>query len=441
MKTRTAVRIISFCLAGLLVAAGGLIKEKAYADRYRLELQNNYSKSLNELSSSINNISTTLNKARFVTGPEQISQIAAKLLGEAQSSKALLASLPYAEQLTVLNKFLSQVGNYAMSLSKTVIMGDSITSADTENIELLSRTAATVTAAVSNSQITYDNLDYWAKELDKSLGKEIDYTGISDSLTELEDELGDFPTLVYDGPYSDHILEKEPNLIKDEAEISQNDALKRAAEIAETDIFYLKLEEETEGKIPSFRFIGEGVTVSISRRGGHGVYMRKEREVADTLLSPQQALEKAKRYLYRTNLKGFLNTYYYLSEGVCVFSFAFLDGETICYTDLLKVGVAMDSGEIMLLEASGYITNHRTRAFETPSHTLEEAAALISPALKIKSTAVALIPTSGENEARCYEFACLSSDNQEILIYINVSTLKEEEILILLKTDGGTLVK
>ena len=54
---------------------------------------------------------------------------------------------------------------------------------------------------------------------------------------------------------------------------------------------------------------------------------------------------------------------------------------------------------------------------------------------------MALIPTDGGGEARCYEFVCEAEDGQEILVYINAVNLDEEDILILLKSDGGTLTK
>ena len=101
----------------------------------------------------------------------------------------------------------------------------------------------------------------------------------------------------------------------------------------------------------------------------------------------------------------------------------------------------MDTGEIMLYEASGYLTNHTDRAFETPSVSADEAAQKVSDKLKIRETALALIPTDSAGEVRCYEFVCEAEDGQEILIYINALNLDEEKILILLKSDGGTLTK
>jgi len=74
-------------------------------------------------------------------------------------------------------------------------------------------------------------------------------------------------------------------------------------------------------------------------------------------------------------------------------------------------------------------------------HTKEEAAEKINPLLTVKNISVALIPSSGGGEKRCYEFVCVGEDEREVIVYINMKTLEEEQIFILLKTDGGVLVK
>lgn len=441
MRKRNVIRLTSFLLAAILITAGIAVKSELKTERYRIALENSYSRSLDDFGTAIGNISATLNKARFVTTPEQISSMAAKLLTEAELSKTALSQLPSATELTQLNRFLSQVGNYAMSVSKNLIKGGTLNEEDAENIETLSNTANKISELVGNSQITYNNAEYWATELDKKIGEVTEDAGLADSLGELNEELSDYPTLIYDGPYSDHILEKEPAMIKGAAEVTEREALKTAAETARCEESELKSDGMISGSIPAFRFSGKNVTVAVSKNGGHAVFMRKEGESGTTNLSYELAREKAKRYLEQINKTGFAETYYFSNEGVCVVNFAYIDGETICYTDLIKVGVAMDSGDIVLYEASGYLSNHRDRAFETPVYTPEQAKKLISDNLTVKSIAMALIPTRGGNEARCYEFACTSSDEQEILIYINTQTLAEEEILILLKSDGGILVK
>lgn len=441
MSFRAAVRVIAFSLAAVLVSVGFLVQTRMENEKFRLEIENSYSRNLDDFGSAINNISVTLNKARFATTAAQLSQMAAELLSEAELSKTALSQLPAGEELTVLNRFLSQVGNYAMSVSNTLIAGEDLSEEASQNIELLSSTANTIAELVRDSRITYNNSEYWAKELDRKIEENVDNESLTTALGELEGELSDFPTLVYDGPYSDHILEKEPEMLKNCQAVSKEQALKTAQTFAEVENGTLKSDGITEGHIPSYRFTGEGVTVAVSREGGLTYYMRKERDIKESILSYEQALEKAKRYLERMGMTNFKQTYYYDSEGVCVVNFAYLDGETICYTDLVKVGVAMDNGEIMLYEAGGYISNHKERAFPTAVFTAEEAAELLSDKLTLKGVSLALIPTRKGSEERCYELISTSNDGQEILVYINAVTLAEEEILILLKSDGGTLVK
>ena len=441
MKTRNTVRVIAFCAAAVVVSAVFAVRTNNNLNRYRLEIKNNYAATLDTLNSGVNNISLILEKAEYVTTAKQLSLMSAQLLSEAESAKAALSQLPAGENLDVLNRFLSQVGNYAVSVSESLIGGESLNNEYTANIAALKDTAQKISEAVSNSSIAYDNPSAWADDLGNKLEEAVDKDSLSGTLDALEGTLSDYPTLVYDGPYSDHILEKEPLMLKNAENVTEAQALKKAAETAECGEEALSADGTVDGKIPSYRFSGDNVSVTVSRAGGYAVYMRKSREIGDYVLEYRQAVDKAKRYLERIGMGGFAETYYFTDEGVCVINFAYLDGKTVCYTDLVKVGVAMDTGEIMLYEASGYIVNHTDRAFESAAISAEEAAKTVSPRLKIRETALALIPTKGGNEKRCYEFVCETDDKKEILVYINAVTGEEEDILILLKSDGGTLVK
>ena len=433
MNRRNTVRVIAFSAALSLIFAGFAFKRRSELKSYRLQIQNGYSRSLEELLSGVNNISLILKKAEYTTSAKQLSNMAVQLLTEAENAKNALSRLPSGSgELTTLNRFLSQVGNYAMSVSKSLVDGAENTEY-AENIKQLKSTAEKISDAIGEADITYGTADKWAAELDRKIGESVPQESLAGALGTLEESLSDYPTLVYDGPYSDHILEKEPEMIKNADEVSESKALEKADE--------LKFEEKASGKIAAYRFSGAGSVVTVSCRGGYPVYMRKTGKMGDFILEYRQALDKAKRYLEKIGLTGFTETYYFTDEGVCVINFAYQDGRTVCYTDLVKVGVAMDSGEIMLLETSGYLSNHTDRAFESPAVTIEKAAEKVNKKLKIRKTELTLIPTDAGGEVRCYEFLCETEDGQEILIYINAVTGEEERILILLKSDGGTLAK
>lgn len=441
MKKRTFVKILSFSLGVSLALGIYALKTGKENNRYVLEIENTYSYMLDELTTATNNISDILNKARFATSPARVSNISAQLFAEAELSKSALAQLPVTGELAALNRFYSQVGNYAIAVSKNLIEKGEIEDTATANIEYLSSTAKKVAEVVNDSRAIFNNPEYWAKHIESQLTGAINSKSIGNSLGETEEELKDYPTLIYDGPYSDHITQKEPTLLKDTAAISKTDARLTAAKYAQTNKNNLEYAGNSKGKIKTYDYLGVGLSVSVTAKGGHTLFMRKEREIQDMVLTNNLAVEKAKRYLEKMGVNNMQETYYYESDGVCTVNFAYLDGKTLCYTDLIKVGVAMDDGEIVFYEAAGFISNHTNRAFETPKYSESEARKKLSGKLTVEDSRLALIPTSAVDEQRCYEFACVSADGQEILVYINTATLAEEEILILSKSDGGVLVK
>ena len=441
VKKQTVVKIISFLSAALLVVVGFAIQESSKSQKYLLMIENQYSRAFEQLNSSLNNISMAVEKTVYVSSAKKMSSLSAEIFSEAELAKSALSELPMGESnISTIYRFLSQVGNYALTVSKNITSENTVTEKQRDELKLLSSTAQTVTRVINDAGIEYNSPEQWAQVVEHKLNSAINQQGLATSLTQLEEDLSDYPTLIYDGPYSDHILEKEPLMTMGTREYSVDEASNIARQIVGENS-NLQFEDMQNGKIKGYRFIDNNVNITVSQMGGYVVYMRKNRMVGDSLLSYEQALSKAKRFLENMQINNMVDTYFYTDNGVCVINFAYLDGQTICYTDLIKVGVAMDTGEIVLLETAGYLTNHTQRAFQTPNYTAEQAAAQISSDLEIETSSIALIPTDSGGEVRCYEFLCKGEENQEILVYINLQTLDEEQIYILLKNDGGTLVK
>lgn len=441
VKKQTFVKIISFFSAAIIVAVGFAIKEKQKGDYYLNMIENQYSKSFEQLNSSLNNISIATQKAVYVSSAKKMGSLAAEIFSESELAKSALSELPTRDSdLSTIYRFLSQVGNYSLSVAKNITSENTVTQRQRQELITLSDTAKKVTQVINDANIEYNNPEQWVKEVDNRLNEVVDEQSLATSLTELEENLSDYPVLVYDGPYSDHILEKEPMMTNVAREYAQNEAF-AIAEHAIGQNNNLKFDDMQKGKIECYRFMDDSCSIAVSKNGGYVVYMRKNRSVGDNIINYEQAIQSAKAYLEKLDIKNMVHTYYFTDNGVCVINFAYRDGRTICYTDLIKVGVAMDTGEIMLLECEGYLTNHTARAFKTLEITEQEAAQKINSDLEIEKTSIALIPTDSGGEVRCYEFLCKTQNDQEILVYINAYTMEEEQIYILLKSDGGTLVK
>ena len=130
---------------------------------------------------------------------------------------------------------------------------------------------------------------------------------------------------------------------------------------------------------------------------------------------------------------------YYIKEGnIVTVNYAYEQNGTIIYPDLIKVKIALDNGDILGVEAFGYLNVHTKRNDLVPGITSEKAKEKLNKDLQIENERLAVIPLNNDKEVFCYEFKGKLED-REFLVYINAKTGEEEEILILLETEGGTL--
>lgn len=100
--------------------------------------------------------------------------------------------------------------------------------------------------------------------------------------------------------------------------------------------------------------------------------------------------------------------------------------------------MALDDGTVYSVECQGYIFNHTKRTDLNPSISLETAKNALNKNLNIISSNLAIIPTESKKEVLTYEFKG-KIDEREFLIYINAKTGQEEQVLLILETEGGIL--
>jgi germination protein YpeB len=156
-------------------------------------------------------------------------------------------------------------------------------------------------------------------------------------------------------------------------------------------------------------------------------------------ISPTRAVELAKKFLEQNGYKNMVSTYSMRYDNVSVINFAYSEKDVVIYTDLIKVKVALDNGEIVGYEAEGYLKAHHRRNLPEPKLTADQAEERISMRLEIgREPRLALIPLENKDEVLCYEFQG-TFGGDDFLVYINALTGKEERILKLLRSENGTL--
>ena len=436
------VRIISFALAFVIVFAGTLFYGANRTKLLKRQIAHKYQSAMENLSSEMENISVTLGKTLYTGTPATLTSLTNELVLQAGTASAALAELPLKHQsLTTVSKFLNQVSDYSLSITRNVVKGEKVSESDRENLIKLSKIAKTLSSSLDEAKTMFSGAESWNESIENALdGMEFE-SELDNHLADTAEALSDYPTLIYDGPFSDHILNKESELLKKATEITEDKAKELAAKRLGIKTENLFTKGEESGKMPSFVFGFENGTVAVTKKGGYISYFKNEREIKSPSTDYEKAVEAAKSYINKLDIGNFETSYYFADEGMCVINFAFVQGDTVCYPDLIKVGVALDNFEIVFYEARGYIMNHKGRTLKVPVHTAKDAQKVLSPHLTVKSRRLAVIPSGGQTELYCYEFLCAGDQKEEILVYVNTETLAEEQIFILLKTDGGTLTK
>ena len=249
----------------------------------------------------------------------------------------------------------------------------------------------------------------------------------------------DYPTMIYDGPFSDHITQQKPKFLEGKSDVSEQQALMIAANFAKVDKGKLTYEGRTEGNLPTYNFSGGNFYITVTQSGGYIDIFKDTNDVQKKTLSYSDALDEAKKFLTKIFKENFTESYYLIDNNICTINFAYTEDDVICYSDLIKVGVNMQTGEIVSYCATGYLMNHTDRNIKNPKISKQLAQKSLSENLNVRSCKTALIPTAGNNEVLTYEFDC-TAGNEKVLVYVNCETGLEEQIYIVLESDNGVLV-
>ncbi len=439
---RTTVRIVTFLLAGVLIVFGLLFQYRARAIEAENRLEVQYLRGMEDLSTYLGNVETTLMKVQVTASPDTLATLSSTLWRESGFAKECLSVLPISDlNLAGTYKYLSQVGEYAVSLSDRAADGETFTEEELNTLKQLESYAnefhQEVLAAQDAVQTGSLNLLEGSNELTEA-NAEAEAISFTDGFEELEQSLAGCPSLVYDGPFSDHLLQQTPRMTEHAQEVSVEEAQKKAAEACGVSEEELEAGSDELSTMPCYCFQSDDGYAAVTKNGGYLCYFMKYRELGNQTLSVEECNKAAKEYLDTIGISDVRDTYYEIHEGQIILNFAHDEDGVLCYPDLVKVTIAMDNGEILRYDARGYLMNHQTREDLTATITEEEAREVLSPALTVQKVQMAVIPTDSGKDLFCYEFQT-TVDDHNVYVYVNAKTGEEEKILLLYIDENGTL--
>ena len=411
-------------------------------------LENSYNHAFYELAAYVENIDTLLAKALVSKDPVHGAKTMSEIWRQSNLAKTNLVQLPIEQNLIAqTSKFLSQTSDFSHALTMQTIEQKALSDEQLAQIKSLSDYATKLQNSMSelSGQIGGGRM-YWneIKKKGSATFKQVNQTDNSNIFEQVSDTFQDYPGLIYDGPFSDHITDMKPKGITG-SPISAEEAKNVATTFLGKDKVkeITSISESNNSKIPCYSITAKLTddnesNMDISKVGGHVIWMLYNRDVKDKTLSIDDAKQKAKDFLTSRGLENMESTYYIEQNNIATINFAYRQDNVTVYSDLVKVSVALDNGEILGFESAGYLFSHHKRDIATPKITEEQAKVLINKDLNAKSSGLAIIPTEVKTEVLVYEFTGKVND-RDFIVYINAETGNEEDILIIINTPNGIL--
>lgn len=441
LSRRTKARIVLYLSAVILVLGIFSIVQTVKANKYEREAMITRQMALISLDEYLNNISTNLEKTIYANTPAMLSKLSTEMWREASSAKNSLSMLPTGESsLDNTYKFLSQIGEFVMSLQRKTARDEELSASERNQLKQLYDYCNSLNEQVQKMCYDLENGNFSFESTNSTLLKRDDnITTISSSFDDVEQSISDLPSLIYDGPFSDHIEQGEAKFIKGLDEITKDKGFEIAKTVCSDTA--LKYVSDENGNIPCYIYQSENCTVAITKLGGKPLYMLSSEYVGEISYKYEDALKNALSYLKKIGFTDLKESYYFIDNGVCTINFSAMQNGIILYPDLIKISVSLENGKILSFDATGYISNHAERKIPENKMSLIDARKSINDELTIIDSRVCVIPTEWKTEQYCYEFHCKTQNGQELLLYIDSVTGQEDNILILLYSDNGVLTK
>lgn len=286
--------------------------------------------------------------------------------------------------LSNTEKFLTQVADLSKSMVKQSTNGKPIDEEQMKTLASLHSFSVNLEKGLlemqqdlSNGNLRWENVanegQKEMKEISENLPKT--FSGINDQFEEM-------PTLIYDGPYSEHMQNRKALGLTGE-KITENQAIERLKKfLGDGKVQNVsKLADNNNGIINTYNFKMELANkekdsvaeADVSVIGGHVVWYLYNREVGEKTIDINKAMQLGKKFLEERNYPNMKESYYMQNDGVATINYAYTEDGITYYPDLIKVKVALDNGEIVGFEANGYLMNHTQRDFGPPKLTEAQA--------------------------------------------------------------------
>ncbi|MDD4839549.1 MAG: germination protein YpeB [Clostridia bacterium] len=432
---KITIVVMAFALIGLVVGMCVLGTSKSEDTTLK---DASFQRAYFDLVAETNDIAVNMSKLDAANSALQQQQLLYEIWKNADLAEMSLASLSSKDSgVGSLIKFMNQTSDYCYFLALELKGEKTLTTEQEDNLKKLSEMLKEVNSALSDVQGKIENGGL-------EIGDESALSGaMGDMFEKFSETSVEYPQLIYDGPFSDGLADKETKGLNgdDIDEAKGNELVKKV--IPSEKIESITFDGEWDTDIATMNYTvkiegGQEIMVQLAKKGGSLLLLNRDRELKSPEISSNKAVDIAEKYLREIGYSDLQSVWTSNIGGIYYINLAALQNNVILYPDLIKVKIASDDGTILGVDAKGYAYNHIERSLETPKLSVTEAKAKVKSSLNANEGRLALIPYRTNGERLTYEFAC--EGDGLYFIYIDAVTGEEVNILFVIDSENGTLL-
>ncbi len=438
---RMGIFVTVAVLTGVLIfSAAAIYAVHRDREHYRIQLENIYKKAFYELSDNMNNLDVKMSKLMVASSSSESLRYLNEVSRQTDTTAASLSQLPITENtIEKTSKFINQLGDFCKGLSNKVAAGKTISEPESQQIENLYDTGSELRKQVTILAGKVAEGYSFSKSIRGGYGDEL----LKDSFTQIEQGTVEYPSLIYDGPFSDSLQNAQPKGLP-ENEVGQEEA-QSALEgyLKDFDVQGISYQNSSDGKMFSYNFnvntAGGQLFAQVSKMGGKLLLIDNMRDLDNVELEVDECIDIAESFVAALGIENAQAVWQSDYHGYVYVNIAAVQDNVVLYPDLIKVIVARDNGEIIGYEARGYYTNHTERQLPSPALNTMQARQKTFSRLTVDSERLTLIPLETGEERLAYEFFGNYRD-LTYFVYIDALTGEEINVLRVIDSEDGSLV-
>lgn len=443
-KQKWIIGIISSLLVAIIITLSVLFG-LTITDRGRLmsDSENRYQRAYYGLVTSLVDIENELAKTRVMTGDSMLEEALEKIDVNCQISNTHLSVLATnTSSMESLSMFFNQLGGYSQYLGNNIARGNKLTTSNVETLNEMWQVSKEYGRLLNGMQSQLSAGYSFAE----SLGQiDDEFNMIFEGMDETSVE---YPSLIFDGPFSDGVLDREPK-----GTVGEDLTDEQARELLPKYLYGYEIANvnsviENNNRIPSYiydvKLAGENTrycTVQIAKKGGMLLMLDLFHHVEEPKLTIEQCQVLAEQYCESIGLDGMEAVWINNNNSTVYVNMCYVQDDIIIYPDMIKLKISLDTGEIVGYEGLNYAFNHveREDADIKPAITIEDAVLNASAILEDIDARLCIIPVNVTNEVLCYELVG-EFNGEKYFIYVDAKTGEELKVLRMIDSNQGDLL-